>query len=293
MKRYIAFKLVILLVFAFISCQKTETQAMRVNNFAECALSYDISEAFFTEEDTLVFNLRFVYFSNGDTNGYDEVLLQRQIDILNSVYSPAKVSFRLSSYENIFELPSNKIAGGIDISSKIKTYDIKNYYIFATLFNEPNVINVYIYNVSGDTDFAGVAGGIGSNYLAIRKDYFDKDFKTFSHEIGHCLGLFHTHQVDHTDGYNVTDGDKVCDTPSMRSLSGRVNSLCGLITPFSGDSIQVKNIMSYSYPPCRDKLTEGQIDRIRWFVEQSQDLRDLLYNRHTFLERKLEELWVQ
>lgn len=261
---------------------------------AECALVYDTNEALFTDEDTLTFAINVVYFMNGDTVPYDEQYIINKFNTASNYFSEARIKFHVVSYENIEGSPIEKLNLSTLAKKNIERYDLKNYQFFAMMLNKPHSINIYIYNEPDRTDFAGVAGGIGSDYLAIRKDYFDIGYRTLEHELGHCLGLYHTHQYDETDGYNVYNGDKVCDTPAVKSLSGKVNRVCDMIDPsIAVDTAHLKNIMSYAYPKCRDDFTEGQIKRVRWFIEQSQDLQSLLYNRHELFNKKLEEQWLE
>lgn len=103
---------------------------------------------------------------------------------------------------------------------------------------------------------------------------------TFPHEMGHCLGLFHTHHgigncetqnsitcgIEYQAG-NAIDGDFVDDTPQDPGLEQHVNddcdwdseSVCNATGTFNP---LLNNIMSYSRHSCRNNFTPGQIARM-------------------------------
>lgn len=285
--------LILIIILMLSHCNSSVPSVQSMSN-AECALTYDTNEALFSDNDTLIIGVNIIHFMNNDTFEYDANLLERQLNLTSLLFDKAKIKFKLVSFTNVKGVPSDNLELSATLKTKVLSYDISNYQFFSMMMNEPHVINVYIYNQSERSTFAGVAGGIGSDYLAIRKDYFDRPTRTLAHEFGHCLGLYHTHQSDDTDGYNIYNGDKVCDTPSSISLSGKVDKECNLDKSIDtlADSIQLMNIMSYSYPFCRENFTDNQIQRMRWFIEQSKDLQSVLYNRHELINRRLEQTYI-
>ena len=97
------------------------------------------------------------------------------------------------------------------------------------------------------------------------KGYTDLN-RVLTHEIGHCLKLYHTFY--NTSSTNqclnetncVTQGDQVCDTPSTTSnayCSGAVNC----------PDAQIENYMDYTDEDCRNTFTEGQALRMRDAIE--------------------------
>jgi ELWxxDGT repeat protein len=97
-----------------------------------------------------------------------------------------------------------------------------------------------------------------------------------SHELGHVLGLPHTHGYTNSgttnelaDGSNcATHGDRFCDTPADPNLLGKVNGSC-VYTGSARDANgmhytpNTHNIMSYTSSACADTLTPMQLDRVR------------------------------
>ncbi|MDO8550392.1 MAG: M43 family zinc metalloprotease [Ignavibacteria bacterium] len=132
----------------------------------------------------------------------------------------------------------------------------------------------------------GKASGIPGIALVIGGNY--SQTSVISHEMGHCLGLWHTHSgrgcadfancAEATNGTNCTTcGDLVCDTPADPCLSGNVNSLCQYVGPF-GFNPDVPNIMSYTPPECMEHLTTGQFDRMFVMIENSSILQNVIFS---------------
>jgi hypothetical protein len=97
------------------------------------------------------------------------------------------------------------------------------------------------------------------------------DTNILAHEVGHNLGLLHTHETssgfEYVDETNcATAGDAVCDTAADPNLSGKVNSKCEYIATNKDPNGQyynppVNNVMSYTVDSCRKVFTSQQWDR--------------------------------
>lgn len=132
-------------------------------------------------------------------------------------------------------------------------------------------------------DQSGVIGyayfpswGMSNNYgIVIDNKYFGtigtaqgRDGRTLTHEVGHCLELYHTFQSG--CGSNCSfSGDDVCDTPPVTEASYACNfALNTCVNDNSGPSVygadvpdMVENYMSYNQGFCQNIFTLGQKSR--------------------------------
>jgi hypothetical protein len=148
-------------------------------------------------------------------------------------------------------------------------------------FLVPNCINIFYHE--NLLKYGGNAYSIPNTYCSIDNGNIGL-WRTISHEIGHCLGLIHTHQ-DCTSSYiSGTDcastDDRVCDTPadpwcfSEISPSCFTNSGCsytGTCKDAAKQSIwspPYNNIMSYwGLAGCSlSNFTPGQFERANFFL---------------------------
>ena len=127
---------------------------------------------------------------------------------------------------------------------------------------DPNVINVYIANTieNNGSSISAYAHMPGGPKAVIISRHALGNKSTLAHEIGHVLGLYHTHRgsVNDTEDCEVT-GDRVCDTPIDPGLTGMVENCTFTGTGF--DPL-IDNIMSYAPSNCRTSFTVGQIERM-------------------------------
>ena len=107
------------------------------------------------------------------------------------------------------------------------------------------------------------------------------DGRVGTHEIGHCLGLYHTF-LSFSTGCGTecdTTGDEVCDTPPTTPTYGcDTTNLCSndLLGPsaFTMDMPdQLENYMGYN--DCQSLFTQGQKNRMRGFLTTLDTLNGL------------------
>lgn len=135
--------------------------------------------------------------------------------------------------------------------------------------NDPNAINIYI--IDSAVSWEGKADGIPSQAFVIEDGWANT--QVTSHEMGHCLNLWHTFQgtaintsgcAEAINGSNCsTCGDRVCDTPA----DANTGTSGGFMPSFD-------NIMSYYYP--FHEITPGQSDRIRQAITFEPVLQQVL-----------------
>jgi len=135
--------------------------------------------------------------------------------------------------------------------------------------------------ILGYAQFPGT-GSWNTYGLVMRHDQFGvigtaqgSDGMTLVHEMGHCLGLYHTFQSGCGNRCN-NSGDRVCDTPPVSaatydcstSRNSCSNDVTGSAVGVNGETIslssdmpdQIENYMSYN--TCQNMFTIGQVSRM-------------------------------
>lgn len=209
---------------------------------------------------------------NGSNPAATEANVGTAVALLNTKYAPWRIQF---VYETNF-INSTKYR---TLSTSSEEYFMKKDHA-----NSPATkLNVYVVNTGGgnwgtfpwDSDSLGLQGGI------VMHDFYfvSSTSPVFTHEVGHCLGLWHTHHgvtevtacgdcyefLDRTPADGDLTGDRCGDTNPMRNDSSPINpgidpctsSPFVLPLPFS-------NYMSYSLSYAAE-FTPQQAGRMhRW-----------------------------
>lgn len=211
-----------------------------------------------------------VYIINSSTQSYPIEYANSIISYLNNYYANSGISFILEGADKIVSEEYTK-------ANYITAMNIYN------LMHKSNAINIYM--IAGSSlGVAGVAGNIPSNYFLVQSSYALKP--TLPHEMGHCLGLYHTHHgtsdnepsndgKELVDGSNsLTAGDYIVDTPADPCLwSADGTRYIGTITDANGDyyNPDPTNLMSYS--SIRTNFTTAQIVRMHDAIQNTTLLR--------------------
>ncbi|MCB0646144.1 MAG: hypothetical protein KDC49_05755 [Saprospiraceae bacterium] len=185
-----------------------------------------------------------------------------------------------------------------------------------------NAINIFIHKFVYEDDkiFGGSAYDIPNNYLSVDGDIMASEdrFDLIAHELGHCLGLYHTFETG-LGSENVTrngicrncdfTGDLLCDTPAdphdtENYDSGQyIDQACeysGTIRDDCTESLyqpDTRNIMAYGKETCHDHFSAQQGERMRAMILNEDILTDCLvpnnitlspaYNENTVFGRKI------
>ncbi|WP_445748357.1 zinc-dependent metalloprotease [Polaribacter sp.] len=221
-----------------------------------------IKDSFLKSSNSICINVLFhiVRQSNG-TGGFNSNLLTDVTNKLNLAFNQHNLYINNLGFDYI----DNSIYYNIDdVNGSNVEFDG-----LVQINNNPNAINVYIVNSAAS--YAGRANGILSQALVIESSWANT--QVISHEVGHCLNLWHTFQGTATNtsgcaeainGSNCTTcGDLVCDTPADANTG---NS--------GGYSPDLDNIMSYYYP--FNNFTVGQSNRIRQAFARSSILQAVI-----------------
>jgi len=153
--------------------------------------------------------------------------------------------------------------------------------VFSTNAN-PDGIDIYLFRDQnpGESGGNGLAAGYGAKSFYVFGNYWEPPFGSLtrshviSHEMGHCLGLYHTHDTpvcqEFVNGTNCSDcGDYVCDTPADPCICFNIeHPACEWEFSFNDPNGQPYQpdpylIMAYTHPDCMDIFTQGQGQRMR------------------------------
>ena len=110
-----------------------------------------------------------------------------------------------------------------------------------------------------------IMDGVMIDYRTLPEGQYFKfnEGNTLVHEVGHWLGLLHTHE----GGCDDEDGDSVADTPAEGSSSS--GCAVGRDTCVNDPGVDsIHNFMSYSDDCCMNQFTIGQVERMTQMAGQ-------------------------
>lgn len=252
-------RLIIFVCLMFSSCNNHNLAILPT---PDCEASYAIAERGFGINDTLHGKLRVIWFSDKE-NEIDSTLIHCGLDLLNSHIAEVKLHM---SMDTMIEIIS------------YKKHNMINFISHAQEYNRSGVFTMYVYGneqhdfEGEDYRIKGAAAGIPSRAFCLQSQFLNSS--TISHEFLHCVGLFHIHEPDQTDGFNNETGDRVCDTPSYITSDDILSENCDYIGHQIPDTSNITcNLMSYAYPYCRNCLTQSQKARVRYIIHESSNLK--------------------
>ena len=211
------------------------------------------------------------------SGGISEMDCLRAFDRLNDFYINASIHFYQIEEINFID------------ESLFYDYDKSQMAALDAAYSETDVLNIYIANtvssfgnaICGHAQFPG-----GLDFVMQSKGCMANG-STLAHEVGHYLGLYHTHETsfgdEAVDGTDCSsEGDLLCDTPADPRLNGTSNfnsagcNYYGTDTDENGEQYDpmVTNVMSYASKECRVDFTEDQLDRILWTLQNERTYLD-------------------
>lgn len=202
-----------------------------------------------------------------------ESIQKDAVNCLNSYYSDFGISFKTLGSEYL------------DSDSYDSLSDSMAKNIFS-INRHTNAIDVYVFTGITARDkwkISGMAEDIPGRAVLLRLNSYKTT--TIVHEIGHCLGLYHTHHgtcssesgiPELVDGSNAyTAGDFIADTPADPNKWDSVTGdyIGGNIVDANGDYYMPDpaNLMSYCHPK-RHKFTQQQVARMYSTIAQNSKL---------------------
>ncbi|WP_167332545.1 M43 family zinc metalloprotease [Bacteroides timonensis] len=270
MKKYIVFLTFCFLAIGCSDDRQDQIEGIPVSEMQICGTPTPPPPTWFFEAETRnINNMRFynlyvfihvVRYSSG--SGLDkEIVSSTIINNLNRDYADTSFSFSLLGSEYIDNDDLNRLPS----------------FLITPLFSQnrhSNAIDIYVVSVGRDFNAAGQAQSIPSTACIIKGNYYKES--TVAHEVGHCLGLYHTHHgtsvgesgsgtcAELVDGSNSTTcGDYISDTPADPNIWNGCTYI-GNITDAHGDSYSPSssNLMSYAGKSCRTQFTLVQNQRM-------------------------------
>ena len=212
-------------------------------------------------------------------NGLGSNIISTMISKLNSDFLSSGIQFQ---------------SDGFDFIDNDAFYNIITQFQYESLCSvnsHTNAIDVYILGTTTMGMTSGVAPfGIPSTSFIVHGNRYNTT--TLSHEMGHCLGLYHTHHgtvnelggddqqcTELVNGSNAaTCGDYISDTPADPNLWIGCNYSGGNLVDANNQFYvpDSKNYMAYSEHTCRNMFTTLQKERMRDFIANTPILQNVI-----------------
>ena len=209
-------------------------------NAQQCHVEYEGNQALHEEcicndnTNSYEFRIRFYVLQDDDgSNGINESILDNLVGDINTAFDNSNISFIEDECQTVFINNTGLNSGW---SSPIMNEEFLE--ALANENSDPNCLNIYLGNENHSIN-AGYAYFMnnltyltGSNSVYPEEQVNYKELSTYVHEIGHLLGLYHTHEFqfgaecfdrDLSGDCNTWEcsltGDLICDTQRDFNLS--------------------------------------------------------------------------
>lgn len=214
-----------------------------------------------------------VYIIKDDAglDGIDAAAINTAFTKLNAAFSSIKLKFRICNTVSINNYQFNNLNAA------------QNERDLTIQYNSKNTINLYFASTLMDKEGNLVPGYSYMPADQIDAIFLDKDFITGNeliHQVGHFLGLYHTHEtifgaelVNDVNCQNT--GDRCCDTPADPRIAGAFDNKCDY-TGSAKDSKNnfyvpsINNYMSLGNDVCRCVFTNDQLNRVIYTLKNQK-----------------------
>jgi len=283
-------------LFSFVNAQELCSTATEMNSITRQLLEDGIKS-----RTTSVYLVRVYFHVIRKTDGSGASMVQNNVQIafntLNNDFNPHGIYF---IWDNTVDFINN---------SSYYNYPGTNIY---SVNNHTDGIDIYLYG--DDVCEGGMANGIANSteyyiggYISSFPSLFLSGTHVVSHEMGHVLGLYHTHHgtywgesnsstcAEFVNGSNSdVCGDYIEDTPADPFLAFNVDPNTGqwlgsgAIDP-NGDMYQPDThlIMSYTHPLCMSYFSTKQGERMRYAISQVPVLQSTVISLGDIVGSKL------
>ncbi len=232
-----------------------------------------------------------VYFhkvaeDNGD-NAITDVEVDYALTILNNYFQSSNISFQ---------------SQGVDQINNSAQFNSPNLSLF-NINAHSDGIDIYLIPAESPSEGGKTSDGVISGAFYVVGAFQETNeleseligTSILSHEMGHCLGLWHTHHgtssgersgsacAELIDGSNGDIcGDYVADTPADPNMHNQVDDGCSytdtVLEPETGLQYNpdTDNIMSYSIPSCMTVFSPLQAVKIHTTLQESSFLQNMI-----------------
>ncbi len=217
--------------------------------------------------------------NDGSNVAVAEADVLRQLENMQGFYAPRNICFILTGITQVNSTDLN--SQDTDSETGELTPFLRSGHV--TIFVHASLFS------TADGSWNGYAYDIPNTFLSIVDGAINSttNLSTLAHEMGHCLGLYHTFQSRNDNGTTIrenrarsggckncdNEGDLLCDTDADRNIDdvevgisscnylGNATDACG-----SALLMTTTNIMTYGRRSCRDNFTVEQGSRARAFL---------------------------
>jgi hypothetical protein len=228
--------------------------------------------------------------SPGTGSNISDAQVNNQIEVLNNCFKPYGIQFCLAT-KNIDSSTFSGITRRADVLTNYRENLDEVELMKLDLFPRDKYLNIWVVNrILDDNGNDKNQVGAGSfpdsrkHGIVMRADFFGDSVtcstcnlhyqsrgKALVHEMGHLLGLLHTHEggCQGTDSSDCSSGgDFICDTPPMQFIDFNcvdTNTCFETPTDFKDP---ITNYMSYKHQTCMDTFSPGQVKVMYYHIEK-------------------------